>query len=174
MIIVKIMHVRTETALRMADSSRHARVLTQTQTHIVLSLLARSLALSLHLPNMYACTYGRMYRYTRGVVISNNEMHRIGDTGVVVVGDLKYDTKTPWIHVDGNYPVGTVVENNFIHELGVFTKQTAGFFQALAAQSTVRSNIIINGPRSAINFNDAAFVRRIAVLAGASAELPRK
>ena len=105
--------------------------------------------------NMYVCTY----RYARGVVISNNEMHRIGDTGVVVVGDLKYDTKTPWIHVDGNYPVGTVVENNFIHELGVFTKQTAGFFQALAAQSTVRSNIIINGPRSAINFNDAAFVR---------------
>ena len=96
-------------------------------------------------------------RYTRDVVIFNNEMHRIGDTGVVVVGDLKYDSETPWLHVDGNYPVGTVVANNFIHELGVFTKQTAGFFQALAARSTVRSNIIINGPRSAVNFNDAAF-----------------
>ena len=82
-------------------------------------------------------------RYARDVVISNNEMHRIGDTGVVVVGDLKYDTDTPWLHVDGNYPVGTIVENNFIHELGVFTKQTAGFFQALAAQSTVSKNIII-------------------------------
>jgi hypothetical protein len=87
-------------------------------------------------------------RYTRNVAISNNEMHRIGDTGVVVVGDLKYDTEKPWLHVDGNYPVGTIVENNFIHELGVFTKQTAGFFQALAAQTTVSKNIIINGPRS--------------------------
>lgn len=96
-------------------------------------------------------------RYARDVVISNNEMHRIGDTGVVVVGDLKYDTETPWLHVDGNYPVRTIVQDNFIHELGVFTKQTAGFFQALAAQSTVSNNIIINGPRSAINFNDAAF-----------------
>lgn len=96
-------------------------------------------------------------RYARSVLISNNEMDRIGDTGIVVVGDLKYDTSTPWLHIDGNYPVGTVVEDNFIHELGVFTKQTAGFFQALAAETTVRRNIIINGPRSAVNFNDAAF-----------------
>ena len=96
-------------------------------------------------------------RYARGVVISNNEMHRIGDTGVIVVGDLKYDTPKPWLHVDGNYPMGTQVVGNLIHELGVFTKQTAGFFQALAANSTVSHNVIINGPRSGVNFNDAAF-----------------
>ena len=58
-------------------------------------------------------------RYARDVVIANNEMHRIGDTGVVVVGDLKYDTPTPWVHVDGNYLVGTAVVGNLIHELGV-------------------------------------------------------
>lgn len=44
-----------------------------------------------------------------------------------------------------------------MHELGVFTKQTAGFFQALAANTTVQGNVILNGPRSGINFNDAAF-----------------
>ena len=92
-------------------------------------------------------------RYARGVVIENNEMHRIGDTGVLVVGDLKYDTAMPWVHVDGNYPVGTTIVGNLIHELGVFTKQTAGFFQALAANSTVRGNAIFNGPRSGVNFN---------------------
>ena len=96
-------------------------------------------------------------RYARDVNISNNEMHRIGDTGVIVVGDLKYETARPWEHLDGNYPMRTTVSNNFIHELGVFTKQTAGFFQALAAQSHVSQNIILNGPRSGVNFNDAAF-----------------
>ena len=96
-------------------------------------------------------------RYARDVNISHNEMHRIGDTGVIVVGDLKYETEKPWMHVDGNYPMRTTVSDNLIHELGVFTKQTAGFFQALAAQSTVSRNIILNGPRSGVNFNDAAF-----------------
>jgi hypothetical protein len=96
-------------------------------------------------------------RYTRNVRISNNEMHRIGDTGVLVVGDLKYETAKPWEHLDGNYPTNTIVSGNLIHELGVFTKQTAGFFQALAVNTTVSGNVIFNGPRSGVNFNDAAF-----------------
>ena len=83
---------------------------------------------------------------------------RIGDSGILVVGDLKYDTPTPWDHsVDGAYPLGTRVTGNLIHELGLFTKQTAGFFQALAANTTVQGNIVLNGPRSGLNFNDAAF-----------------
>jgi hypothetical protein len=93
-------------------------------------------------------------RYTRSVSVVGNEMHRIGDSGVVVVGDLKYMTDTPWEHLDGQYPTNTVVKNNLIHELGIFTKQVAGFFQALAVNSTVEGNIIVNGPRSGVNIND--------------------
>ena len=75
-----------------------------------------------------------------------------------MVGDLKYETATPWDHsVDGAYPLNTTVSGNLIHELGLFTKQTAGFFQALAANTSVIGNIVLNGPRSALNFNDAAF-----------------
>ena len=84
-------------------------------------------------------------RYARDVVVQDNEMHRIGDSGVLVVGDLKYDTATPWEHLDGNYPVRTTVKGNLIHELGIFTKQVAGYFQALAANSSVTDNIILNG-----------------------------
>ena len=86
-------------------------------------------------------------RYARNVRVSNNEMHRIGDTGVLVVGDLKYETPRPWEHLDGNYPLNTSVDGNLIHELGVFTKQTAGFFQALAINTTVSGNVVFNGPR---------------------------
>ena len=97
-------------------------------------------------------------KYARDIVISNNEIVRIGDSGILVVGDLKYETATPWDHsVDGAYPLNTTVSGNLIHELGLFTKQTAGFFQALAANTSVIGNIVLNGPRSALNFNDAAF-----------------
>jgi len=60
----------------------------------------------------------------------------------------------PWCT---RYPTNTVVKGNLIHELGVFTKQVAGYFQALAVNSTVQGNIVVNGPRSGVNINDAAF-----------------
>ena len=37
-------------------------------------------------------------KYARNVVIADNEMVRIGDSGIIVVGDLKYDTPKPWDH----------------------------------------------------------------------------
>ena len=40
-------------------------------------------------------------KYTRDVSVLDNEMHRLGDSGVVVVGDLKYMTPKPWEHLDG-------------------------------------------------------------------------
>ena len=39
----------------------------------------------------------------------------------------------------------------------LYFRQTAGFFQALAANTTVQGNVVLNGPRSGLNFNDAAF-----------------
>merc|ERR1719272_1134079 len=42
-------------------------------------------------------------------------------------------------------------------EIGVFTKQVAGYSQALAVNSSITGNIILNGPRSGVNFNDGAF-----------------
>eukprot|EP00729_Bicosta_minor_P006678 gene6678-34474_t len=96
-------------------------------------------------------------RYARDVVVQDNEFHRIGDSGVLCLGDLKYETAEPWKHLDGNYPVRTVVKGNLMTEIGIFTKQVAGYFQALAVNSSVTGNIILNGPRSGVNFNDAAF-----------------
>jgi hypothetical protein len=38
--------------------------------------------------------------------------------------------------------------------VGVFGKQTAAVFMSLATATTIRRNIMYNGPRAGINFND--------------------
>ncbi len=64
----------------------------------------------------------------------------------------------------GNFPRYTQVIGNLIHEIGLqaisdivllliflysgqYEKQSSGWFQALSAQTTLRYNIIFNGPR---------------------------
>eukprot|EP01060_Flectonema_neradi_P034851 TRINITY_DN6248_c0_g1_i1.p1 TRINITY_DN6248_c0_g1~~TRINITY_DN6248_c0_g1_i1.p1 ORF type:complete len:851 (+),score=175.79 TRINITY_DN6248_c0_g1_i1:40-2553(+) len=81
--------------------------------------------------------------------ISSNEMWRTGESAVVFVGR----TET----IFGNketYPNHNEVSYNHMHEIGVYGKQTSCFFQALSANSTIKSNICYNGPRAGINFND--------------------
>merc|ERR1712048_658338 len=46
------------------------------------------------------------------------------------------------------------VEQNLIHELGAFEKQSSMFFQAKSCATIVRSNVFFNGPRAGININD--------------------
>jgi hypothetical protein len=50
--------------------------------------------------------------------------------------------------------VGTLVASNLIHEVGIWGKQGTGYFQALAMNSTLKSNVIFNGPRSGVLWND--------------------
>ena len=57
---------------------------------------------------------------------------------------------------DGNMPTDNVVHNNHIHETGVLTKQSAPFYSGIAAHNTVTDNLMYNGPRAGINFNDNA------------------
>ena len=54
----------------------------------------------------------------------------------------------------GTQPRGSVISNNVFHELGLYGKQGTGIFQALSMESVVSRNVIFNGPRSGILFND--------------------
>ena len=54
----------------------------------------------------------------------------------------------------GDQPRGTRVERNLVREIGIFQKQSAAWFQAVAAQTTLEGNVVFNGPRAGINFND--------------------
>merc|ERR1711988_308792 len=54
----------------------------------------------------------------------------------------------------GEQPRFTTVVGNFVHELGIYEKQSSAWGQAKACLSTLEGNIFFNMPRAAINFND--------------------
>lgn len=54
----------------------------------------------------------------------------------------------------GDQPRGTVVTHNVAHEIGLFEKQSSFYFQAVSAQANISNNVVFNGPRAMLNFND--------------------
>ena len=54
----------------------------------------------------------------------------------------------------GDQPRGVRVVGNLVREIGIWQKQSSGWFQAVTAQTEIRGNVMFNGPRAAINFND--------------------
>ena len=87
--------------------------------------------------------------YVRGAVIDGNEFKFCGESGVVLMGSADLMDGT-----NGNQPRGTKITGNYIHEFGIFGKQTAAFCQALSAQTNFSYNIFFNGPRAGVNVND--------------------
>jgi hypothetical protein len=51
-------------------------------------------------------------------------------------------------------PADCHVISNMFHETGIYTKQTAGVFVAIARAPTITGNVFYNMPRAAINVND--------------------
>lgn len=87
--------------------------------------------------------------YARGTTIRRNSFSFIGQSAMVLLGDTDdYDATR------GNQPRDTAILSNFVHELGIFEKQSSAVFQAKTCLTTVRQNIFFNMPRAAINLND--------------------
>ena len=57
----------------------------------------------------------------------------------------------------GTQPMGTSVLGNLAREIGIWQKQSSFFFQAVSAMTTLRANVVFNGPRAALNFNDGSW-----------------
>lgn len=87
--------------------------------------------------------------YIRRAVIERNEFVYTGDSAIAAVGSSDLINGT-----SGNQPRGTKVINNLMHEIGIWGKQTSGYFQALTAETELYGNVMFNGPRAGINFND--------------------
>lgn len=87
--------------------------------------------------------------YVRNAVVAQNEFKFVGDSAIVLLGSTKLCDAT-----DGNQPRGTLVQGNFIHDIGLYGKQGCGAFQSLAMQSTYTHNILFNGPRAGVLWND--------------------
>ena len=49
---------------------------------------------------------------------------------------------------------------NLVREIGVWQKQSSAWFQALAAETRLESNVFFNGPRAAVHGGHFPFGRR--------------
>ena len=94
--------------------------------------------------------------FNRNTTIQNSEFLWIGSTAIAQWGYTS-GTNVPgmgWNGTDGNQPRFSRILHNFVHELGIWEKQSSFYFQAKSCQNLIMGNIFFNGPRAGINFND--------------------
>eukprot|EP00935_MAST-01C_sp_MAST-1C-sp1_P002250 g2250.t1 len=92
--------------------------------------------------------------YHRHALVNASDFFYLGGTAVAAWGktdEMADGGRRGFDATQGDFPIFTVVQNNLFTELGVWQKQSSAFFQAKAARSTVRANIVQNGPRCAVN-----------------------
>ena len=87
--------------------------------------------------------------FVRHAVIEGNEFVFVGESAIAAVGSSSLMDGT-----DENQPRGTRVIRNLMHENGIFGKQTSAYIQSVACQTELIGNVMFNGPRAGINFND--------------------
>jgi hypothetical protein len=111
-----------------------------------------------------------MSAHNRTNIVNNNNFVNVGATCVQVVG-LMSATRYPstWSnqHTDiqdttpgpltDDYPMGVVVSSNYMYNLGVFEKESAGVNISEADSITVSHNTIHTCPRAGININCGCF-----------------
>lgn len=94
--------------------------------------------------------------YNRNTSIHANEFVWIGSSAIAQWGYTN-GSSASGMGYDGTYgnqPRFTNISYNFVHELGIWEKQSSFYFQAKSCQNYIYRNIFFNGPRAGINFND--------------------
>jgi hypothetical protein len=104
--------------------------------------------------------------YHSRLTVHDNEFHLLGESAILIWGETSECLNQncsmslpPGIRMGpdgrtGTQPFDTRVEGNLAHELGIWQKQSAFFFQAVAARTTLKGNVVFNTPRAAFSFND--------------------
>eukprot|EP01083_Nonionella_stella_P012567 35640_1 len=99
-------------------------------------------------------------RYNRNISIFKNEFAWIGDTVIAAMGDTTgvafEDSRTEmgFDGTNGNQPRFVNISLNYVHELGIWEKQSSFYFAAKSCDNLVYANVFYNGPRAGININD--------------------
>jgi len=88
--------------------------------------------------------------YNRDALIEGNEFVYLGECAIISAG-LTGDRQN---NLDGDFPARSRIISNYAHEFGLYVKQTGFFYQAISANTTLQGNVMFNGPRAGINFND--------------------
>jgi len=106
--------------------------------------------------NIVNCTFTRVdgnavivLGYARKVVIQDNDFNFVGNSAIIQWGETVYSDAT-----GGTQPIGTLVQGNVINEIGIYQKQSSGYFQAKSCLNKITGNVMFNQPRAAVNFND--------------------
>jgi len=87
--------------------------------------------------------------YTRDVNITDNEFSWIGCNPMASWG---YTNENDGL--DGQQPRHTYVARNYVHEWGHYEKQSSMWSNNKACLAQIESNVVFNGPRAGVNFND--------------------
>ena len=94
--------------------------------------------------------------FNRDNVIRGNEFVWLGQNAIASWGILDADNTTKGYHTNsglgGLQPRGTLIDGNWVHEIGHIQKQSSFYFQAITAQTTIQNNVVFNIPRAGINF----------------------
>ncbi len=87
--------------------------------------------------------------YNAGASVKGCVVTEAGESAVCVVGSRHK------VYGSNNaYPSDTLVENNYIRDIGAFGKQVAGVFVSIARGVTIRRNLMHSLPRAGICLND--------------------
>ena len=93
--------------------------------------------------------------YARNVTIDRNSFYGLDATAVMLAGDAKLTHPRPWDRrFDQDHIAGVAIRYNIMRELGLMEIQSAGVFGTIAKDVLVERNIIFNGPRAAVVYND--------------------
>jgi hypothetical protein len=102
--------------------------------------------------------------YNRHATISGNDISWTGDNAMSAFGSMgrclyancsvRLDYPSGVDGRSGNQPRYTRVVGNFVTEVGIWQKQSGAWSQHLAAATHIESNVFMNGPHSAVDFND--------------------
>lgn len=98
-----------------------------------------------------------IFGYNRHTTVQNCEFAWIGDTAIASWGitqGLPGMTGVGWDGTDGNHPRYNQILSNIAREFGIWQKQSSFYFQAKSCLNTIRNNVVYNGPRAGVNFND--------------------
>ena len=99
--------------------------------------------------------------YARNVTVYKNEIVWNGASAIASWGDT-YDPDNALISsygmgydgTKGTQPRLLNISYNYVHEIGLWEKQSSFYFQAKSCLNYIGYNIFFNGPRAGINFND--------------------
>lgn len=94
--------------------------------------------------------------YSRGAVVAGNAFAWLGESAIALWG-WGEGSPVPRMGPNltaGNVPLYTTIEGNVCREIGVWQKQSSCVFQAEAGLSRIARNLMWNGPRAAVNFNE--------------------